>query len=50
MSDPVLIYDSKPVEEYRPLKKRQAVPQAPLNVEVRRGFAPNVAAAAHSSK
>ncbi|KAL4438718.1 hypothetical protein ABPG77_006322 [Micractinium sp. CCAP 211/92] len=31
MSDPVLIYDSKPVEEYRPLKKRQAMPAAPLS-------------------
>jgi hypothetical protein len=32
LSDPVMIYDSKPVEEYLPLKKRQSVPQPPLNV------------------
>ncbi|KAL4440151.1 hypothetical protein ABPG75_003152 [Micractinium tetrahymenae] len=31
LSDPVLIYDSKPVEEYRPLKARQPMPAAPLS-------------------
>lgn len=36
MSDPVLIYDSKPVEEYRPLKKRQPMPSAPLSRAVSR--------------
>lgn len=35
MSDPVVNYDARPVEEYRPLKKKQAVPAAPLNVAVR---------------
>ncbi|KAI7836314.1 hypothetical protein COHA_009822 [Chlorella ohadii] len=32
LSDPVMIYDSKPVDEYRPLKKQQPVPAPPLNV------------------
>ena len=34
LSDPVLVYDQKPVEEYRPLRKQAAagVPQPPLNV------------------
>lgn len=36
LSDPVEIYDSKPVEEYRPLKKRQAMPAAPLSRAVSR--------------
>lgn len=37
LSDPVLIYDSKPVEEYRPLKNRKPAPQPPLNVQVQWG-------------
>ncbi|PSC67593.1 sodium channel type 4 subunit alpha isoform X2 [Micractinium conductrix] len=32
LSDPVLNYDQKPVEDYKPLKKRQPVPAPPLNV------------------
>ncbi|KAL4853403.1 hypothetical protein ACK3TF_005646 [Chlorella vulgaris] len=32
LSDPVLNYDQKPVEDYRPLKKRQGLPAPPLNV------------------
>lgn len=39
LSDPVMIYDSKPVDEYRPLKKQQPVPAPPLNVAVGRGEA-----------
>ena len=35
LSDPVLNYDQKPVEDYKPLKKRQPVPAPPLNVAVR---------------
>lgn len=35
-----MIYDSKPVEEYRPLKKQQPVPAPPLNVAVRVGAGP----------
>ena len=30
-----MIYDQKPVDDYRPLKKRQPVPAPPLNVAVR---------------
>lgn len=40
LSDPVMVYDSKPVEEYRPLMKRQPVPAPPLNVAVRAGPGP----------
>ena len=35
-----MVYDSKPVEEYRPLMKRQPVPAPPLNVAVRAGPGP----------
>jgi hypothetical protein len=47
LSDPVLIFDQKPVEDYRPLKKRHALPAPPLNVAVRLG--PAACLASHAA-